>query len=202
MASEHLPQPRGRPGLAIVILLAIVVASYRQICFAYPNGGGAYVVRRDIPGKADLDAASALPVDYVLTVAVPVVAGVDAVISYAPGADQHAVALRSAASGCSRWPTPVRSRNPTAASPCRSPDLFALHGGDTVDRAVPAPAGCPGSGPPAGFGPPLAHRPASPRTQTRSPGPGRPPGSRKPQAHTQPTPPNMNDPRPSAKDPG
>ncbi|HEX2291057.1 MAG TPA: amino acid permease, partial [Pseudonocardiaceae bacterium] len=80
--------------LAIVILLVIVVASYRQICFAYPNGGGAYVVSRDTLGeRASLIAASALLVDYVLTVAVSVVAGVDAVTSYAPSLQRHAVAL-------------------------------------------------------------------------------------------------------------
>lgn len=83
-----------RVALAIVILLVIVVASYRQICFAYPNGGGAYVVSRNTLGeRASLIAASALLVDYVLTVAVSVVAGVDAVTSYAPSLDRHAVAL-------------------------------------------------------------------------------------------------------------
>jgi amino acid transporter len=81
-------------GLAIVVLLGIVVASYRQICFAYPNGGGAYVVSRDTLGeRASLVAASALLVDYVLTVAVSVVAGVDALTSYAPSLNRHAVAL-------------------------------------------------------------------------------------------------------------
>jgi amino acid transporter len=66
--------------LAIVVLLAIVVASYQQICFAYPNGGGAYIVSRDTLGdRASLVAASALLVDYVLTVAVSVVPGVDAI---------------------------------------------------------------------------------------------------------------------------
>src|SRR3954468_8928468 len=46
---------------AVVLLLAIVVASYRQTCFAYPNGGGAYAVSRDNLGEnASLVAASAL----------------------------------------------------------------------------------------------------------------------------------------------
>lgn len=81
-------------GAAVVFLLVVVVASYRQICFAYPNGGGAYVVSRDTLGeRAGLVAASALLVDYVLTVAVSVVAGVDAVVSYAPALDRHAVGL-------------------------------------------------------------------------------------------------------------
>src|SRR5436190_8506543 len=46
---------------AVALLLAIVVASYRQTCYAYPNGGGAYVVSRENLGqKAALTAASAL----------------------------------------------------------------------------------------------------------------------------------------------
>ena len=69
-------------GLGVVALLVIVVASYRQTCFAYPNGGGAYAVSRDNLGRnAALVAASALLVDYVLTVAVSVVAGVAAITS-------------------------------------------------------------------------------------------------------------------------
>jgi amino acid transporter len=68
--------------LAVVILLAVVVVSYRQTCYAYPNGGGAYAVSRENLGpNAALVAASALLVDYVLTVAVSVAAGVDAITS-------------------------------------------------------------------------------------------------------------------------
>ena len=58
----------------------MVIASYRQTCRAYPNGGGAYTVARANLGEwAGLAAASALLVDYVLTVAVSVVAGVAAI---------------------------------------------------------------------------------------------------------------------------
>jgi amino acid transporter len=68
--------------LAVIVLLAVVVASYRQTCHAYPNGGGAYAVSRANLGRnAALVAASALLVDYVLTVAVSVAAGVDAITS-------------------------------------------------------------------------------------------------------------------------
>src|SRR4051794_10227440 len=81
-------------GLAVVALLIIVVASYRQTCYAYPNGGGAYTVSRENLGRtAALVAASALLVDYVLTVAVSVVAGVAAITSAAPSLAPHAVAL-------------------------------------------------------------------------------------------------------------
>lgn len=79
---------------AVVLLLVIVVASYRQTCFAYPNGGGAYAVSRENLGEnASLTAASALLIDYVLTVAVSVVAGVAAITSAVPSLARHAVAL-------------------------------------------------------------------------------------------------------------
>jgi amino acid transporter len=81
-------------GAGVVALLIIVVASYRQTCVAYPNGGGAYTVSRaNLGGSAALVAASALLVDYVLTVAVSVVAGVAAITSAVPGLAPHAVAL-------------------------------------------------------------------------------------------------------------
>jgi hypothetical protein len=56
----------------VIVLLIVVVASYRQTCHASPNGGAAYAVRRaNLRRDAALAAASALLVDYVLTVAVP-----------------------------------------------------------------------------------------------------------------------------------
>src|SRR3954447_3552463 len=79
---------------AVVLLLVIVVASYRQTCAAYPDGGGAYAVsRRNLGEDASLVAASSLLIDYVLTVAVSVVAGVAAITSAVPGLADHAVAL-------------------------------------------------------------------------------------------------------------
>src|SRR3954449_4842610 len=81
-------------GLAVVVLLVIVVASYRQTCDAYPNGGGAYAVSRANLGEdASLVAACSLLIDYVLTVAVSVVAGVAAITSAVPSLAPHAVAL-------------------------------------------------------------------------------------------------------------
>ena len=78
----------------VVALLVIVVASYRQTCHAYPNGGGAYAVSRaNLGPRAGLVAASALLVDYVLTVAVSVVAGVAAITSAAPSLVPHAVSI-------------------------------------------------------------------------------------------------------------
>ncbi len=64
--------------LAVVIVMATVVASYRQNVHAYPSGGGDYEVATvNLGSKAGLGVASALLVDYVLTVAVSVSAGVD-----------------------------------------------------------------------------------------------------------------------------
>ena len=78
----------------IAILLVIVVLSYRQTCRAYPSGGGAFAVSLDNFGvNAALTAAAALLVDYVMTVAVSVVAGVVGITSAAPSLHRHAVAL-------------------------------------------------------------------------------------------------------------
>jgi amino acid transporter len=77
---------------AVILLLIVVVASYRQTCYGYPNGGGAYAVSRaNLGSNASLVAASALLVDYVLTVAVSVVAGVANVVSAFPAIAHHAV---------------------------------------------------------------------------------------------------------------
>src|ERR1700759_891495 len=63
-------------------LLAIVVTSYRQTIFAYPSGGGSYVVSRENLGaNAAMVAGASLLVDYILTVAVSVCAGVRAITS-------------------------------------------------------------------------------------------------------------------------
>ena len=80
--------------LAITALLAIVTISYQQTIHAYPSGGGSYIVARanlgTVPG---LVAAAALLVDYVLTVAVSVAAGVAAITSARPDLATHKVVL-------------------------------------------------------------------------------------------------------------
>ena len=59
-----------------------MIVSYRQVIFAYPNGGGAYVVSKENLGEyAGLVAGASLMVDYVLTVAVSISAGVAAIVS-------------------------------------------------------------------------------------------------------------------------
>jgi amino acid transporter len=71
--------------IAAVVLLAIVLTSYRQTVYAYPNGGGAYVVsRRNLGETPALVAAASLLVDYTLTVAVSVSSGVAAIASAVP----------------------------------------------------------------------------------------------------------------------
>ncbi|HEY5170340.1 MAG TPA: APC family permease [Acidimicrobiia bacterium] len=68
--------------IVVAVLLAIVVTSYRQTIFAYPSGGGSYVVSRENLGpSAAMVAGASLLVDYILTVAVSVCAGVRAITS-------------------------------------------------------------------------------------------------------------------------
>ncbi|MFM7061153.1 MAG: APC family permease, partial [Actinomycetes bacterium] len=68
--------------IAVAVLLAIVVTSYRQTIFAYPSGGGSYVVSRENLGETpSLVAGASLLVDYILTVAVSISAGVAAIVS-------------------------------------------------------------------------------------------------------------------------
>jgi len=72
-------------GVVIALLLLIVAFSYRQTIFAYPSGGGAYLVAKDNLGDTPaLVAAAALLIDYTLTVAVSIAAGVAALTSAFP----------------------------------------------------------------------------------------------------------------------
>lgn len=80
--------------LAVIVLLLVVVLSYRQLIKAYPSGGGDYeVARKNLGEKAGLIVASALLVDYVMTVAVSVASGVDNIISALPFLDPYRVWL-------------------------------------------------------------------------------------------------------------
>ncbi|TYL54702.1 APC family permease [Agromyces mariniharenae] len=80
--------------LAVVVLLVTVVASYRQLIRAYPSGGGDYeVAHRNLGEKAGLVVASALLVDYVMTVVVSVASGVDNIISAIPELNPFRVEL-------------------------------------------------------------------------------------------------------------
>jgi len=78
----------------VAALLIIVAVSYRQTIHAYPSGGGAYIVAKENLGEGPgLTAAAALLVDYVLTVAVSIAAGVAAITSAFPFLYEHRVAL-------------------------------------------------------------------------------------------------------------
>src|SRR5690606_25890558 len=79
-------------GGAIVLLLLIVGASYRQTIKAYPHGGGSYIVAKDNLGETPaLVAGGALLVDYILTVAVSISSAVAAMVSAFPELHDHLV---------------------------------------------------------------------------------------------------------------
>jgi amino acid transporter len=80
--------------LGIVGLLLVLNVSYRQTIHAYPSGGGAYLVAKDNLGEGAAQTAGAsLLIDYILTVAVSVSAGVSAIVSAFPGLEAHRVFL-------------------------------------------------------------------------------------------------------------
>ena len=79
---------------AILFLLTILYFSYRQTIEAYPNGGGSFTVASENLGdNAGLLAAAALMIDYILTAAVGVSAGVTALVSAVPSLHPHKLAL-------------------------------------------------------------------------------------------------------------
>ena len=86
--------------VAIAVLLAIVAFSYRQVCIAYPTGGGSYSVSKANLGRlASLVAASALLIDYTLTVAVSTSSAVEQIASAVPSLDPWRVEIGLAAIG-------------------------------------------------------------------------------------------------------
>src|SRR5262249_62378665 len=101
-AALTLLMPLGIAGVAyivpvsasIIVLLAIVYVSYRQTIAAYPGGGGSYTVASEnlgvLPG---LFAAAALMIDYILTAAVGISAGVGALVSAVPNLQPHTLSL-------------------------------------------------------------------------------------------------------------
>ncbi|MFS0661929.1 APC family permease [Niallia alba] len=80
--------------IGVLILLSALILSYRQIIFAYPNGGGAYMVSKSNLGvNPGLIAGGSLLVDYILTVAVSVSAGTDAITSAFPALHNYNVEI-------------------------------------------------------------------------------------------------------------
>lgn len=90
-AAFHLSLPIAG---VIILLLAILTMSYRQTIFAYPDGGGAYIVAKDNLGEgAAQTAGAALLMDYILTVAVSISSGTDQIVSVFPNLLPHQVTL-------------------------------------------------------------------------------------------------------------
>lgn len=80
--------------IAIAVLLAVVAISYRQVCRAFPNGGGAYAVaRQELSPLLGLVAAAALLIDYVMTVAVSSSSAVEQLISLNPAINDLRIEL-------------------------------------------------------------------------------------------------------------
>jgi amino acid transporter len=80
--------------IAIAVLLIAVAISYRQVCIAYPTGGGSYSVsKRNFGRNASLVAASALLIDYVMTVAVSTTSAVEQITSAIPELIDERVAI-------------------------------------------------------------------------------------------------------------
>ena len=80
--------------IAIAILLVAVAISYRQVCIAYPTGGGSYSVsKRNFGRNVSLIAASALMIDYVMTVAVSTTSAVEQITSAIPGLHDQRVVI-------------------------------------------------------------------------------------------------------------
>ncbi len=80
--------------IAIAVLLTVVSLSYRQVCRAYPNGGGAYVVARtNLSPIFGLIAAAALLIDYVMTVAVSTAAAITQIQSVIPAAYEYRIEI-------------------------------------------------------------------------------------------------------------
>ncbi len=145
-------------GAVFLSFCAVVVASYRQLVHAYPTGGGDYeVAHRNLGERAGLTVASALLVDYVLTVAVSVSAGVDNIISRLPPAQRvprhHGGLLRSV---------------PDGHEPPRCPRVRkVLRGADLRLRTHGSEHGCLGAGPLGDFS--ARYRSPKARVMTSSP---------------------------------
>ena len=108
--------------VAIVVLLVILVLSYRQVIDAYPNGGGAYAVSKDNLGRrASHLAGASLIIDYVLTVAVSIAAGVAALVSAFPSLSSESlpIGLGILARSHRAQPSGHRHERPCVAGPDR-----------------------------------------------------------------------------------
>ena len=139
-SSAGSPRSRSRSevSVAIAVLLIVVAISYRQVCLAYPTGGGSYSVsKRNFGRRTSLVAASALLIDYVMTVAVSTSSAVEQITSAFPALFDERVLIGV---GCDR---PDHDRQPPRAprggQHLRPPDVpVPVRGAaDDRDRHVP-----------------------------------------------------------------
>src|SRR5690349_6826554 len=106
--------------LAVAVVMLTVVASYRQNVHAYPSGGGDYEVATVNLGQtAGMTVASALLVDYVLTVAVSISSGIDNAGAALPFVNGHEAFYACVLVGVLAALTCVACGSPAAGSPCR-----------------------------------------------------------------------------------
>ena len=135
----------GRSRIAVALVMAAVVASYRQTVHAYPSGGGDYEVATVNLGRnAGMTVASALLVDYVLTVAVSISSGAQYAAGAIPALAGHEATVAAVAGAGADGDEPAR--HPRVRDVLRRPDV-RVHGRDPRDvrlRAAPGwpPATC------------------------------------------------------------
>ena len=126
--------------IAIVALLAILVFSYRQVIDAYPMGGGAYAVSRaNLGAHTSLVAAAALVVDYTLTVAVSIAAGVASLQSAFPSLDGATVPLCLGHPRLHHAAQPARPGRDGAGLPAADHGVHRRPAGHHRRRAHPSP---------------------------------------------------------------
>ena len=126
--------------IAITVLLTVVSISYRQVCRAYPSGGGAYVVAKENLGQVfGLIAAAALLIDYVMTVAVSTASAVAQVYSVVPALYDLRIEIAIASIALitiANLRGPARGR-----AHLREPDLHLRRAGPPDDRGRRRPGG-------------------------------------------------------------
>ena len=104
------------------VLLAVVITSYRQTIYAYPKGGGSYMVTKENLGRLpSLVAGASLLVDYILTVAVSVAAGVAAITSAIPALLGPAGAALPGAGAADHHRQPAGHQGVRSAWACSAP---------------------------------------------------------------------------------
>ena len=143
--------------IGIAVLLIVVAISYRQICIAYPTGGGSYSVsKRNFGRRTSLVAASALMIDYVMTVAVSTSSAVEQIVSAFPGLHDERVLIGVAAIALHHDRQPPRT--PRGRQHLRCPDLPVRRLGAVDDRHRDVPDRRPWRG----------HRPMRPSSRSGS----------------------------------